>query len=110
VPKRYRSRKRKPREKRRVSAVRSYRERTPDISLVNDLSHEEKEPKENKTIEEVLRDLRRSLDVYLPQVRDQTNAFREKAAKTARERPMLALGVAFLVGIALGITLSKLRD
>jgi ElaB/YqjD/DUF883 family membrane-anchored ribosome-binding protein len=76
---------------------------------VNDLSQEEKELKDSKTIE-VLKDLRKNLDVYLPQVREQANVFREKAAKTARERPMLALGMAFLVGIALGITLSKLRD
>lgn len=74
------------------------------------MSEEEKELKEKKTIEEVLKDLRKILDVYLPHVRDQVKEIRKKATKTTTERPMLALGVAFLVGMALGITLSKLRD
>jgi ElaB/YqjD/DUF883 family membrane-anchored ribosome-binding protein len=43
-------------------------------------------------------------------VRDQLKDLQQKAAKTVVERPMLALGVAFVVGMAFGIALSGSRD
>jgi ElaB/YqjD/DUF883 family membrane-anchored ribosome-binding protein len=78
--------------------------------LESKLAQEEKELKEMKTIEEILRDLRKALDTYLPQLREQLKGVQKTATKTTTERPMLALGVAFLVGVALGIALSKRKD
>lgn len=74
------------------------------------MAQEEKELKEMKTIEEILKDLRKALDAYLPQLREQVKEVQKMATKTTTERPMLALGVAFLVGVALGIALSKRKD
>jgi ElaB/YqjD/DUF883 family membrane-anchored ribosome-binding protein len=74
------------------------------------MAQETKGMEEMKTIEGVLKDLRKTLDTYLPQVRNQVREIQRKATKTTTERPMLALGVAFLVGMALGIALSRPRD
>lgn len=74
------------------------------------MAQETKGKEEMKTIEGVLKDLRKTLDTYLPQVRNQVREIQTKATKTTTERPMLALGVAFLVGMALGIALSRPRD
>jgi ElaB/YqjD/DUF883 family membrane-anchored ribosome-binding protein len=101
---------RKEGKKIRVHAARSHREETPSFSLESDLAQEEKELKEIKTIEEILTDLKKTLETNLPRVREQVKEVQEKARKTITERPMLALGVVFLTGMALGIILSRSRD
>jgi ElaB/YqjD/DUF883 family membrane-anchored ribosome-binding protein len=50
------------------------------------------------------------LETNLPQLREQVKAVQEKARRTTTERPMVALGVAFLMGLALGIALSRSKD
>jgi ElaB/YqjD/DUF883 family membrane-anchored ribosome-binding protein len=80
------------------------------LSLESNLAQEEKELKEMKTIEEILKDLRKALDAYLPKLREQVKEVQKMATRTTTERPMLALGVAFLVGVALGIALSRAKD
>ena len=68
------------------------------------------EDKEMKTIEGVLRDLRKRLDNHLPQIRNQAKKITRKTAEATVERPALAIGVAFLVGMTLGIVLTRQRD
>jgi ElaB/YqjD/DUF883 family membrane-anchored ribosome-binding protein len=70
----------------------------------------DKEPEEVKAVEEDFKVLRKDLDIRLAEVRDQLKDLQQKAAKTVVERPMLALGVAFVVGMAFGIALSGSRD
>jgi ElaB/YqjD/DUF883 family membrane-anchored ribosome-binding protein len=110
MPSRSRLKMRKQVKKKRVRAARSYREQTPSLSSEGDLAREEKELKEMKTIDEILRDLKKSLETNLPQLREQVKAVQEKARRTTTERPMVALGVAFLMGLALGIALSRSKD
>jgi ElaB/YqjD/DUF883 family membrane-anchored ribosome-binding protein len=74
------------------------------------LAQEEEQLKEMKTIEEILKDLRKTLDASLPELREQVKELQQRAAKATTGRPMLALGVAFLVGMALGIALSRSKD
>lgn len=70
----------------------------------------EKESEELKTIEGQVKDLRKDVDTRLTELREQVRTLQQKAAKTVVERPLLALGVAFLVGMAFGIALSRSRD
>ena len=70
----------------------------------------EKESEELKTIEGEVKDLRKDLDTRLVDLREQVKTYQHKASKTVAERPLLALGVAFAIGLALGIALSWSRD
>jgi len=70
----------------------------------------DKESVELKTIEGEVKDLRKDVDARLTELREQVRALQQKAAKTVVERPLLALGVAFVVGMAFGIALSRSRD
>jgi len=74
-------------------------------SLAKNLA-KDKEVEETKAIEE----LKKDLDARLAELREQMKDLQQKAAKTVAERPMLALGVAFVVGMAFGIALSRSRD
>ena len=67
---------------------------------------EKKELKERRAGEKELKaleDLRKDMDAALAELR-------ELAMKTATKRPLLELGVAFVVGMAFGIALSRPRD
>lgn len=50
------------------------------------------------------------MDKRLDDLKVQMNAISQKATKTVVERPLLALAVRFVVGIAVGIVLSKSSD
>jgi len=70
----------------------------------------DKETEEMKAIEQDFKALRKDLDASLTELRAQVKDLQAKAAKTVAERPLLALGVAFVVGMAFGIALSRSRD
>jgi len=70
----------------------------------------DKEAEEMKAIEQDFKALRKELDVSLTELRAQVKDLQAKATKTVAERPLLALGVAFVVGMAFGIALSRSRD
>lgn len=70
----------------------------------------DKELEEMKTIEKDVKDLRKDLDTRLVELRKQVDDLQKKAAKTVTERPLLALGVAFAVGMAFGIAISRRSD
>lgn len=61
-------------------------------------------------IEDLVKSLRKDMDARLIDLKAQVNVAQKKAAKTVAERPLLALGVAFVAGMALGIALSKSSD
>jgi ElaB/YqjD/DUF883 family membrane-anchored ribosome-binding protein len=63
-----------------------------------------------KDVEDLVKSLRKDVDTRLIELKAQVNVAQKKAAKTVAERPMLALGVAFVAGMALGIALSKSSD
>lgn len=57
-----------------------------------------------------MKDLRKDMDKRLSELKVQMDDVQQKAAKTVTERPMLALGVAFVAGMAFGIALSRSGD
>jgi ElaB/YqjD/DUF883 family membrane-anchored ribosome-binding protein len=61
-------------------------------------------------IEDVVKSVRKDMDAILVDLKAQVNVAQKRAVKTLAERPMLALGVAFVVGMAVGIAFSKSSD
>jgi len=47
------------------------------------------------------------MDALLVDLKAQVNVAQKKAVKSVAERPMLALGVAFVAGMVLGVALSR---
>jgi ElaB/YqjD/DUF883 family membrane-anchored ribosome-binding protein len=80
------------------------------LGVVLSKAREEKELKEMRKVEDYVKDLRRDMDKRLSDLREQMRPVSHRAAKTITERPLLALSVAFLVGIAVGVALSKSKD
>jgi len=70
----------------------------------------DKETEEIRAVEEDFRALKKDLDARYVELRDQVKDLQLKATKTVTERPVLALGVAFVVGMAFGIALSRSKD
>ena len=70
----------------------------------------EKEAEEAKVMEADFIALKKDLDARYVELREQVKSLQQKTAKTVTERPLLALGVAFVVGMAFGIALSGSRD
>ena len=70
----------------------------------------DKETQQLKDIEDLVRDFRKDVDAALVDVKAQLNVAQRKATRTVTERPLLALGVAFVAGMALGIALSRSSD
>ncbi len=50
------------------------------------------------------------MDKRLSELKIELDDIQQKAAKTVSEQPMLALGVAFVAGMAVGIALSQSGD
>ena len=71
---------------------------------------EERELKEMRRIEDYVKDLRKDIDKRFSDLSEQMGPVRHRAAKAITERPLLALGVAFLVGVAVGVAISKSKD
>jgi ElaB/YqjD/DUF883 family membrane-anchored ribosome-binding protein len=70
----------------------------------------DKETQQLRDIEDLMKGIRRDVDAALIDVKAQLNAAQKIANRTITERPMLALGVAFIAGMALGIALSRSAD
>jgi len=61
-------------------------------------------------IEDVVKSVRKDMDALLVDLKAQVNVAQKKAVKTVAERPMLALVVAFVAGMVIGVALSKSSD
>jgi len=70
----------------------------------------DKETQQLSEIEDLLKNLKRDIDENLVDLKAQLSVAQKKATKTVTERPLLALGVAFVAGMAVGIALSKSSD
>lgn len=103
-----------------IRTVRSNSEEEPVYPWSGKLAQEKRELTETKNAQEMYNSLREmytamrnALDAYLPQLREQLLILRDaqkKASKTASERPMLVVGVAFVLGLALGMALSRRKE
>lgn len=70
----------------------------------------DKETQQLRDIEDLVMNLRKDIDASLVDLKAQLNVVQKKATKTVTERPLLALGVAFVAGMAVGIAISKSAD
>jgi len=61
-------------------------------------------------IEDIVKSVRKDMDALLVDFRAQLNIAQKRAVKTVAERPMLALGVAFVAGMVVGVALSRSSD
>jgi ElaB/YqjD/DUF883 family membrane-anchored ribosome-binding protein len=69
-----------------------------------------KETQDSDNVEEYMRELRKDMDKRMDELKTEMNALTRRATKTVAERPLLALAVAFVAGMAVGIALSKSSD
>ncbi len=69
-----------------------------------------KDAVEIRAMEEDFKVLKKDIDSRYVELRAQVKDLQQKATKTVTERPLLALGVAFVVGLALGVALSGSKD
>jgi len=69
-----------------------------------------KETHDVREVEQYVTELRKDMDKRLEDLKVQMNVVSQKATKKVVERPMLALAVAFVAGMAVGIALSKSSD
>lgn len=74
------------------------------------MSKRENAGKETREIEDYIKNLRKDMDTRLGDLKVELDDIQRKAARTMKDTPMLALGVAFIAGMALGIALSKSGD
>lgn len=71
---------------------------------------EEKELEEMRKVEGYVKDLRRDMDKRLGDLSEQLRPVRHRAEKMITEKPLLALAVAFVVGMAIGVALSRSKE
>ena len=61
-------------------------------------------------IPEYMKIIRKDVDKRLTDLKAEMDDIQRKAARTLKEQPLLALGVAFAVGMAIGIALANAGD
>ena len=59
---------------------------------------------------EYMKIVKSDLDKRLSDLKAQVDDVQRKAAKTVKEQPLLSLGVAFVLGMAIGIALANTGD
>ena len=69
-----------------------------------------KENREAEKTEEYVKELRKDMDARLSELKVQVDRLQERAAQKVTDQPLLALGVAFVAGMALGVALSRSGD
>ncbi len=63
-----------------------------------------------REVPEYMKSLRKDVDSRLTDLKAELDDVQKKAAKKMKERPMLALGIAFAIGMAFGMALAKSGD
>jgi ElaB/YqjD/DUF883 family membrane-anchored ribosome-binding protein len=69
-----------------------------------------KENREAEKTDRNLRELQKDMDRRLGELKVQIDKLQRRAAEKVTDKPLLALGVAFVAGMALGVALSKSGD
>ncbi len=69
-----------------------------------------KQEEDIRNIEAYVKDLKKDMDMRLGELKVELDDIQKKAVKKVNEQPMLALGVAFIAGMALGVLLSQSGD
>jgi ElaB/YqjD/DUF883 family membrane-anchored ribosome-binding protein len=66
-----------------------------------------KEGRDPEKVEVYVKDLKKDVDKRLSELKVQIDALQERAAQKVTDQPLLAFGVAFVAGMALGVALSR---
>lgn len=66
--------------------------------------------KEAEKAEQYVKELRRDMDKRLGELKAQVDDIQQRAAQKVVDQPVLALAVAFVAGMALGVALSRSGD
>ncbi|HXY82117.1 MAG TPA: hypothetical protein VEH56_00240 [Candidatus Saccharimonadales bacterium] len=70
-----------------------------------------KENRDNiRDVVDVVKSLRKDMDKNLVEVKGQLKLLQKEATRTVKDKPLLALGVAFVIGMAVGIALASSSD
>ena len=65
---------------------------------------------ESSDMPRYMKSVKNDLDKRLTDLKAEMDDVQRKAAKTVKEQPLLALGVAFVLGMAIGIALANAGD
>jgi ElaB/YqjD/DUF883 family membrane-anchored ribosome-binding protein len=66
-----------------------------------------KENREAEKVEVYVKELRKDMDARLSELKVQMDDLQQRAAQKVTDQPVLALGIAFVAGMALGVALSR---
>jgi len=70
----------------------------------------EDDRRESRRVRTYVRGMRKDMDKQLEDIEKRLSTLRGKADEAVIKRPVLALSVAFLIGMAIGVILSKSND
>lgn len=74
------------------------------------LSKEEKRGVESILSEETRREIRARVDEVAGELKKKVEEFREKRKELIEDKTLMAVGVAFAIGLAMGVALAKSKE
>lgn len=81
-----------------------------NMHIVRDKHLSKKGNREAEKADEYVKELRKDMDARLSELKVQMDDLQQRAAQKVTEQPVLALAVAFVAGMALGVALSRSGD
>jgi ElaB/YqjD/DUF883 family membrane-anchored ribosome-binding protein len=74
------------------------------------LSKEEKRGLESVLPEETIKEIRARVDEVAGELKKKVEEFREKRRELIEDKTLMAMGVAFAIGLALGVALARSKE
>jgi len=74
------------------------------------LSKEEKRGLESVLPEETVKEIRARVDEVAGELKKKVEEFREKRRELIEDKTLMAMGIAFAIGLALGVALAKSKE
>jgi len=74
------------------------------------LSKEEKRGLESIVPEETRKEIRARVDEVAGELKKKVEEFREKRGELLEDKTLMAMGIAFAIGLALGVALAKSKE
>ena len=74
------------------------------------MSKEEKRGLESVLPEETVKEIRARVDEVAGELKKKVEEFREKRRELIEDKTLMAMGIAFAIGLALGVALAKSKE